>query len=150
MARSVPQAPAAAGEISDLSRLIRRVCLLRELGRTGEAEALETGELAAARAVAGSPAPAEFDQLYAAERRRATEAALLAELIGPEVARHLSATGPSGRPAPNHTANRPAAAPAAGPPAGPPAIPDLLDAMLAQDRAAARRRPAPGMNPATA
>ncbi|HVU16660.1 MAG TPA: hypothetical protein VHD32_07035 [Candidatus Didemnitutus sp.] len=120
-----------------LSRLVRRICLLRELGDDDGAAALEENDLAAlAQSHDGPPASRELlEAIFAAESERAAETALLAELI---VARLTRVS--SGREALVAAGHAPV--PEAEPevrPSGPPAIADLLDAMLAQDRRPRRR-----------
>lgn len=122
-----------------LSRLVRRICLLRELGDEEGANALEENELGSlAQSADGPPASRELlDAIFAAESERAAETAMLAELIVARLTRFSS-----GRAALAVVTSDGAAATDSEPmarPAGPPAIADLLDAMLAQDRPAARR-----------
>ena len=131
-------------------RLVRRICLLNEQGRSAEAARLETTELAAALKAAreaggaGDVAQEILTEIYAIEKERSANAVVLSELIVAQLHEYLFAAGPSRRTAFTTAANSPPAAPAAGPASGgSPAIPDLLDAMLAHDRSAARRRMAP-------
>jgi hypothetical protein len=117
-----------------LARLIRRICLLREMGDDAAASALEKNELPSLAAGSDAADLGELSALFAAETDRAAETAMLAELIVARLTRFssgreaLAAVGP----VPAESAARRAA------PAATPAIADLLDAMLQHDRNAAR------------
>jgi hypothetical protein len=149
----------ADGSAEALARLIRRICLLRERGNEAEAERIESDQLVSAirdyRLEHGPEAlPDEaLQSIFTAEKTRATEAVLLAELLLPQLLEHWPASGVASRRAvatgPADVAQSEAAAASAGGPrgahapalgAGPPAIPDLLDAMLAYESAGWRRR----------
>lgn len=136
--------PPAAGRVAGITRLMRRICLLREQGDDAQAARLHEHDLPAAvrelRAAHGTEAlsEAELRTLFAAEEQRVAEAVVLAELLIPQL------TGPR----PPVPARAVPAAPVPARPRAPaadargsPAIPDLLDAMLAAERTG--RRPAP-------
>ncbi len=129
--------------MASIARLVRQICLLREQGDAGRAAQLQENDLTAAvrnlRATHGAeilPEPG-LQALFAAERQRVAEAVLLAELLIPQ----LLGSRPVPRPAAAITAVTPRPAAPRPPDAGPPAITDLLDAMLAAERAG--RRPSP-------
>ncbi len=135
--------PPVAGRVAGITRLMRRICLLREQGDAGQAARLHEHDLAAAvrelRAAHGAEALSDDDlrALFAAEEQRVAEAVVLAELLIPQLV--------GGR-APAPAKSVPAAPVPAHPrvpaaPPGPPGIPDLLDAMLAAERNG--RRPSP-------
>ncbi len=135
--------PPVAGRVAGITRLMRRICLLREQGDAGQAARLREHDLAAAvrelRAAHGAEALSDDDlrALFAAEEQRVAEAVVLAELLIPQLV--------GGR-APAPAKSVPAAPVPAHPrvpaaPPGPPGIPDLLDAMLAAERNG--RRPSP-------
>jgi hypothetical protein len=117
-----------------LARLIRRICLLREIGDDAGASALQEKELPELTESGGAD-HGEVDALFATEGERAAESAMLAELIIARLTRF-----PSGRAALSALGPVPedAAEASSNPPSGPPAIADLLDAMLQHDRKAAR------------
>lgn len=130
--------------VAGLTRLMRRICLLREQGDAVRASALQTNELAEAvrelRAAHGAEALSddELRRLFAVEEQRVAEAVVLAELLIPQLV--------GGRPpAPAKPVAAPPAPARPRAPASPgsPAIPDLLDAMLAAERPG--RRPAPAL-----
>lgn len=133
--------------MAGVTRLIRRICLLREQGAAAEAARLEESDLMAAvgelRTVLASDvlSESELRALFSREEQRVTDAAVLSELLIPQLLGRLAVSAPSGPPG----VFRPAAAGPALPPvprapaAGSPAIPDLLDAMLAAERT--NRRP---------
>jgi hypothetical protein len=137
---SVPAGPSH----ESIVRLIRRICLLGEQGQSAEAARLETNELASAlRAAreaggAGEVAQEILAEIYTIEKERSANAVVLSELIITQLKQHLFAAGPASRPAPAMPPPADSAARQAS--GGSPAIPDLLDAMLAHDRSAARRR----------
>jgi hypothetical protein len=135
-------------EITRITRLIRRICVLREQGETAEAQDLERGQFAAAlnelHASEGADAlpDDEVQRIFVAERARAAEAQILAAMLIPQLIGHFP---PSTAPAQNHKPALPRPVPP--PPdlrpvvnGGTPAIPDLLDSMLARESAAARRK----------
>jgi len=148
------------GDRDRLVRLVRRLCLLREQGHSAEAAQLEaTGLPPLLKAFgigAGSTASARdaLAEIYAAEKERVANAVVLAELIAAQLDRSHPAVAPAGRAA-NPFPPLPADISAGEVPAGSPAIPDLLDAMLAHDRSAARRAastlagPGPSVRPTT-
>ncbi len=121
-------------------RLIRRICLLHEQGAAAAAREFQSAELAAAvrgfRLQHGPDALPDnrLEEIFAAERNRAADAAVLAELLIPHLAGRSDTTA---RPAAS-TFTSPAPVRAAA--EGPPGIPDLLDAMLAGERRAHQRR----------
>ncbi|HET7535707.1 MAG TPA: hypothetical protein VFJ90_04585, partial [Candidatus Didemnitutus sp.] len=80
-------------------------------------------------------------EIFAIEERRVADADALCELLVPRLVARLPAAISSGNTPGAPVLRTPAAAVVA--PSGPPAIPDLLDAMLALDRAAARPKTAP-------
>lgn len=130
---------------SDLARVCRRVCILRERGLAEEAEQLRTGQLAAM--VTAVRTPQETDEaierklagLFATETERVANAAALAELLAPmltdariaplplaavssaapfaaaSAAPFAVGTAPSTTPFPPASSTPPAAAPAAKP-----------------------------------
>jgi hypothetical protein len=132
--------------LSGITRLVRRVCLLREQGDTAAAARLEQDELGTAvrdlRLAHGLEVvrDEELQELFAREEQRVADAVILAELLAPRLAAarpsapavHVTTTAPVRRedfsPAPRVVESG----------AGSTAIPDLLDAMLAADRTARR------------
>ncbi len=132
--------------MAGLSRLVRRICLLRELGNTAGARHLQENGLAHAvaefrRAHGADALPdADLDALFAMETRRVMEASLTAEILASRLAELWS-------PLPVAMRSRvtPAATPDPAVPrsasAEPPAISDLLDAMLAAERPSTRPTP---------
>lgn len=129
---------AEAERLAGLSRLIRRVCLLREQGNAGEANRLQAGELAGAIAEfrlwhgPESLTEAKVCALFLSETELVREALVLAEIMAPQLARLLPLAQPRTEPVfPAVPAERAAARPMTD---GPPAISDLLDAMLAAER----------------
>jgi hypothetical protein len=139
--------PVAASErMVEIIRMVRRICLLREDGDMLRARRVDETELQPAvddyRKMRGDEALPDraLEEIFAIETRRVAEAEVLCELLVPRlVARWPVAVSPGTVDAtPVSRISSPVAAPA-----GPPAIPDLLDAMLALDRAGARRSAAP-------
>lgn len=135
--------------MSGIVRLVRRICVLRERGEAAAAARLEENDFATAvrdlRLAEGPDAlPAEeLQTIFAAEEQRVANAAVLAELLIPQL-RGALADGafPSTGPATNLRRETPApfaVARVSEPVAGSPAITDLLDAMLAADGAARRQ-----------
>lgn len=115
-------------------QLVRRVCLLRALGRHDEARTLETDEfpstLAAVRSSLDSSAlpDSEVQALFEAEYLRVSEASLLAELLAEWFqggSRSSSSNLPASPPRAVHHNPR-----GDGSHAAAPAIADLLDQML--------------------
>ena len=141
------QRPGEPGRLADLSRLVRRICLLREQGDPAGAERLETNDLAPAveefRRRHGVEALRQADlvALFADEARRVADALLTAEIMINHLAERWAPLPGVVRAASVPPASAAArSAPAA--PAGPPAITDLLDAMLAAERTSTRLSPA--------
>jgi len=141
--------PRSGGAIrlSTIARLVRRICLLRELGDAVAAAHLEENEFATAvrdiRLTDGPDALPEggLQAMFVNEERRVADAVVLAELLIPQLAASILA-GNNTAPRPPPTSDRKVAdsfSRAADPVAGSPAIPDLLDAMLAADAAARRQ-----------
>ena len=138
---------AAAEQISELARLLRRVGVLRAQGDAARGVSLEAIEISALvreiREQHGPDALSE-DQLQAmraTEERRVAEAGILAELLIPRLVVALPAMAEPGRSIPARSMAEPAARPLM---AGPPAISDMLDAMLAAERTS--RRPTPAIH----
>ena len=145
------QRPDDAACLAGLSRLVRRVCLLREQGDTAEAGRLQQSDLATAirdfRLARGPDALPEekLAALFATEEERVAEALCTAELL----IQRLTSIWPAA-PVPVPMAAAPVReptvvevrAPTRLIPAQPPAISDLLDAMLASERTSTRLSPA--------
>ncbi|MCR6657040.1 MAG: hypothetical protein NVV63_14795 [Opitutus sp.] len=143
------QIPAGSAESShwdDVRRIYRRICLLREQGKTAEAASLESSELSRslAAARAASRNGTEEARVLAAEAERVSTACLLAEIVAPLLAECLrdelqfvatntaaKADAPSTR---TVSAVRPESAKER--PATPPNITDLIDGMLSLETAA--------------
>lgn len=129
-----------------MRRIYRRVCVLRAIGHDREAGELERSELSPAldSARAASPAVADAEAaLFAEEANRVTEARLLAELIAPLLTEGLRPMLSATPAAVAASALRPPLAPpraAPSPAAGVPSVADLIEGMLAQDRALAAPR----------
>ena len=140
---------AEAVSVAGITRIIRRICLLREQNNILAAEQLEQNEFAAAlRELVLLHGPEllserELLDIYRAEEKRVADAAVLAELLAPPLIRALSTASVSLSPArPNAAAtngrdtsipfSRTAVEGAS------PMIADLLDAMLASERPANR------------
>lgn len=129
--------------MAGLTRLIRRICLLREQGDVAGAARLQESELLAAldelRQLQGPEAwrDEEVRALFAAEERRVADAMVLAEILIPKLTELWKQATPVARTVTTITARTrepdPVPAPAAAP-SGPPVITDLLDAMLADER----------------
>ena len=142
------QRPDEPGRLAGLSRLVRRICLLREQGDPVEAGRLQQNDLAAAvgeiRRAEGADAVRDDDlaALFAKEAQRVSEALLTAELLIHRLT-EIWPAAPAPIPAGRETAAITERASAAPPvPAGPPRISDLLDAMLASERTSTRLSPA--------
>jgi hypothetical protein len=135
--------PPAAGHVAGITRLMRRICLLREQGDAGQAARLHEHELADAvrelRATHGAQALSdeELRALFAAEEQRVAEAVVLAELLIPQLVGARPPVPAQAVPA----TPVPARLRVPAVPPGSPGIPDLLDAMLAAERNG--RRPSP-------
>ena len=126
-----------------ISRLVRRVCLLREQGELSEAREFESTQLADAvrtyREASGAEALTEsqLHEMFLIEGGRAADASALCELLIPRLTAVLSA------PAPHEQRPRRVAAPPplkreTSPEGGHPDISELLDAMLAAERTGRR------------
>lgn len=158
---SVSHFPAPPPTWSDVVRLCRRVCILRERGLHADAEKLLVESLPPLLATVRAPQETDaalnlrLDAVFAQETERVANAAVLAELLRPLLAEDLPAATalPVGTPAPVLVplATAPAVTPPAAPPPKPPtrgaiSIADFIDDMIAQesppDRAgdSARRR----------
>lgn len=140
---------AATVSVAEITRLIRRICLLREQNNMLAAEQLEQNEFAAALRdlllVHGPELLSESEllEIFRTEEKRVADAAVLAELIVPQLVRALSTAPLSlspARPGAAASSARDTSIPfsrtaAAG---TSPMIADLLDAMLASERPASR------------
>lgn len=159
---SASQFPLQPISWSDIARLCRRVCLLRECGQPVEAEQVRQGALAEALTAMRSSGASEtivaqqLETIFAAEAERVANAAVLAELLRPMLAPSVAVPVPSVSTA---LASAESAAPVAtaapftppapaaitpkreAPRAAPADIASFIDDMLAQERAA----PAPEM-----
>ncbi len=142
------QITAGSGELShwdDVRRIYRRICLLREQGKTAEASSLENSEfsrsLAAARAASRSGT--EEAEVLAAEAERVSTACLLAEMVAPLLAECLrdelqgTPVTTAARAEAKSTRAVSAASPAPVPdrPTTSPSITDLIDGMLSLETA---------------
>jgi hypothetical protein len=143
------QRPDDAACLAGLSRLVRRVCLLREQGDTAEAGRVQQGELATAirdfRLARGPDALSEetLASLFAAETERVAEALCTAELLIQRLTSIWStAPAPVAAPGVREPTVVEVRAPTRLIPAQPPVISDLLDAMLASERTSTRLSPA--------
>lgn len=135
--------------MSGIVRLVRRICVLRERGEAAAAARLEENDFATAvrdlRLAEGPEAlPAgELHAIFAAEEERVANAAVLVELLLPQLRGALAeipASTPVGTVSVRHETSAPfAVARVTEPVAGSPAITDLLDAMLAADGATRRQ-----------
>jgi hypothetical protein len=128
----------------NIIRMVRRICVLREDGEMLDARRVEEGELLPAveafrkaRGEEALPEPA-LQEIFAIETRRVADAGVLCELLVPRLAARLPTFAVAGAINAAPVTRVPSAAVPA--PGGPPAIPDLLDAMLAADRASAREK----------
>jgi hypothetical protein len=89
---SVPRFPAQPISWSDIARLCRRVCLLRECNQPDAAEELRRGALAEAIAAIRTTSEPDaaleqrLEATFAAEAERVANAAVLAELLAPLMA----------------------------------------------------------------
>jgi hypothetical protein len=141
---------------TDVARLCRRICLLRECGRNDEAEHVRHSALAEAIAARRSAGDSEamieqrLDAMFAVEAERVANAAVLAELLAPLLGGRqfhsqdpftalAGAPEPVARkvptpPVPLHVA--PLEAPA--PRADASDISHFIDAMIAQERSPSR------------
>ena len=141
------QRPDDVARLAGLSRLVRRVCLLREQGEAAEAGRLQQGDLATAirdfRLAQGADALPEdkLTALFAAEGERVAEALLTAELLIQRLT-SIWPTAPVAAPVIREPTVVAVRAPTRLIPAQPPVISDLLDAMLASERTSTRLSPA--------
>lgn len=138
---SVPRFPAQPISWSEIARICRRICLLRECHQPDAAEELRRGALAEAiAAIRTTSAPdaaleQKLEATFAAESERVANAAVLAELLAPLIAQQQPASEP-GRPARIHepageTPALPVPPPARGDPAD---IAHFIDEMIAQEQ----------------
>ena len=132
-----PENPAA----TTLRQLYRRICLLRGTGQIAEAARLEETELPAvvAASQAAGADEAAIRSLYQAERTRVADLQDLAEILAPMLAKTLAgaiglATKPAAAVVSSITA-RAAANKAVTKTTVVPSVADLIDSMLAQERA---------------
>jgi hypothetical protein len=123
---------------SDVARVCRRVCILRERGQHEEAERLRAGSLLDMVSKLRTSIDSEttvterLDAIFAVEVERVANAAALAEILVPLLAEQLRplAGAPSLAPTPVPEISRPAK-PAA--PRTPASIADFIDDMIAQE-----------------
>lgn len=140
------QFPAQPITWSEIARLCRRVCLLRECGQPAEAEHVRQGALQdALTALISAGTDADFvahqlETIFAAEAERVANAAVLAELLRPMLG--TLATGFNASPVEVGTAHATSATPFAATPAvarvepsrrAPGDIASFIDDMLAQE-----------------
>lgn len=135
---SVSNFPAQAPSWSDLARVCRRVCVLRERGLAADAERVRAGELAEILAALRTPDDTEeaiaqrLAATFAVEAERVANAAVLAELLAPLIAEHAR---PAAEPLGQRTDS---ASPLPGPKpvarTGPLDLADFIDDMIAQER----------------
>ena len=152
----VPRFPPQPISWSDVARLCRRICLLRECGQNDAAEILRRTSLEdALNSLRTSEDPATIAQrlesTFAAEAERVANAAVLAEMLAPLLNKQRHSLDPFGAAAaeapPMATstpADSPALATAVAPrssaPRGAPAdIAHFIDEMIAQESAAPAR-----------
>jgi hypothetical protein len=141
------QRPDDAACLAGLSRLVRRICLLREQGDAAEAGRLQQGELATAirdvRLARGPDALPEetLAALFVAERERVADAVFTAELLIQRLT-SIWSSAPAAAPVVREPTVVEVRAPTRLIPAQPPVISDLLDAMLASERTSTRLSPA--------
>jgi hypothetical protein len=136
----------------EVALLYRRICVLRARGHSAEADRLYSTEFAQALEAGRSSTEADPDRdnrlqvLLAAEEERVAAAEALAALLAPLLVEQLRGLLPAGAPdlsparsgEPNPFTETPVAALVRPAPGTPPAIADLIEGMLAQERAAAR------------
>lgn len=140
----VANSPAQSIAWSEIARLCRRICLLREQGLAAEAEDLRIGSLAEMVAALQSPSNTEevlaarVASIFADETERVANAASLAELLGPLLAAQLlpPASPRAAPPASEAAAGRTGRVPP--PRAGAGNIADFIDEMLAQETSVSR------------
>jgi len=140
---SEPNFPATPATWSDVTRLCRRLCVLREQARTAEAETLQRLELEPLLETmrSGGDTLLTLDARLAAtmaeESDRVANATLLAELLAPMLGLRTGADEPKTsiaalRPAASPVA-RANAAPSPKPARAAASIADFLDEMIAQE-----------------
>ncbi|MDB6093405.1 MAG: hypothetical protein JWM32_967 [Verrucomicrobia bacterium] len=123
--------------VGEVRRIIRRICLLRAVGRAPEAARLELNELASASVHLPGLGGESVEAIFSEEMSRVTDASLVAELMAPLLAQSLGPllrTSNVGSTAPPIATRTPSAAPPAN--GSPPSIADFIDGMLAQERPA--------------
>jgi hypothetical protein len=145
---SVPRFPAQPNSWSEVARICRRICLLRECQQLDAAEQLRRNDLVAAleeaRTTVESDAALEqkLDAIFAAEAERVANAAVLAELIAHwERGRPARTDSVAGEQPMLSTHFEPLAAPAPAPRRDPADIASFIDEMIAQERPAPRTAP---------
>jgi hypothetical protein len=153
---SVPRFPAQPISWSEVARLCRRICLLRECNQAAAAEDLRRGPLAEALGAIRTTADSDeaiqqkLDAIFAAEAERVANAAVLAELLAPLIGQKTQSHDPFGSVAAG-VALEAAAPPAIAPPPAPAPAPQrrdpadiahFIDEMIAQDRPPSRPPPA--------
>ena len=140
---SEPKFPATPASWSDVARLCRRICVLREQAKPAEAETLQRQELEPLlenlRSAGDTPLTldARLAATMAEESDRVANATLLAELLAPMLGARAGANEPKTsvvalRPAPPLEA-RANAAPLPKPVRTAASIADFLDEMIAQE-----------------
>ena len=125
-------------EWSDVARVCRRVCVLRERGQHDEAERLRAGTLSEIVAAARTPTDTDasladrLEATFAAEVERVANAAVLAELLVPLLSEQLRplASSQSSSPVAVTDLTRAAKSPA---PRATASIADFIDEMIAQE-----------------
>jgi hypothetical protein len=146
---SVPRFPAQPISWSEVARICRRICLLRECHQPDAAEELRRGALAEAiAAIRTTSAPEaaleqKLEATFAAESERVANAAVLAELLAPLMAQQPQPEQERGRPAriPEPAGETPVVPVPVPPPArrDPADIAHFIDEMIAQEQPAPRR-----------
>jgi hypothetical protein len=144
---SVSNFPAPPFSWSDVARVCRRVCVLRERGLNEEAERLRAGELMEMVATVRTPGDNDTDvterlnHLFATEAERVANAAVLAELLLPQISARLNAvtTPTAASKTPTAAVGVPARAEKPAQRSG--SIADFIDDMIAQDKPTDRSGP---------
>ena len=132
-----------ADRVAAISRLVRKVCLLREQGDVSGADGIESTQLAdAVRSLredsGGEGLPeVELREIYAVERKRVADADALCELLVPRLQGFAPSTATS-TPTVRSTVLTVTSSRPASSTEGSPGIPELLDAMLAAERTGRR------------
>jgi hypothetical protein len=138
---------------NEVTQIYRRVCVLRSQGRGGEAAQLYAGKFSEALDVieqfagAGPGTEARLQALLAAEDERIATVSALAELLTPLLVERLREifpiNGPQSTPEKfpggKVSSENAAFSPDKPDPASAPSVADLIEGMLAQERAAAPR-----------